>query len=375
MLDSPIFQIALALLFVFLVMAGIVSIVQQFVVEGLRLRARTLRNAIVKLLSDATYKDKIAKRFFRHPMTASLSGGRAQVTCIEPDTFVVALASAVQPEWSTGDAVESLPASVAAMKDGALKERLQLVLPPSGANRAQIEASVKAWYNTATQKMSERFKADCVALSWGVAVIATILLNVSAIEIATRLRADDQLRVAFAALAPELAPAVYERSEAVQAALRAESAEAAAQPDGTQTATANAAASLNARDAGALLTIFECAKGQSDMPVGWPWMASVVEKLGVESGREACADARQAVEGNAALAARLAEFEQRVPAAAASASDESAQDEVEVQPLYGPTFERNGVLEVLLGWLITIVAAAQGAPFWFNAIRRIAGRS
>ena len=41
---------------------------------------------------------------------------------------------------------------------------------------------------------------------------------------------------------------------------------------------------------------------------------------------------------------------------------------------YGPDFKTEAAWKILLGWLITIVAAAQGAPFWFSAIRRVAGR-
>ena len=40
----------------------------------------------------------------------------------------------------------------------------------------------------------------------------------------------------------------------------------------------------------------------------------------------------------------------------------------------GPAFRLEPAWKTLLGWLVTVVASARGAPFWFNAIRRIAGR-
>ena len=383
MLDSPLFQMALALLLVFLVMAAIVSLIQQFIVEGFRMRARNLRRSIFRLLSDKTYKDEIAKRFYRHPMTAALSGGRAEVTHMEQDTFITALASAVQPNWSNGDAILALPASVAALKDGELKQRLQLILPPPGATREEIAAAVRAWFDTSAQKMQERFKADCVALSWGVAAMVTIGLNVSAIEIGRRLQDNDNLRSALASVTPEL----------VQSSTVATLAVA---PGGSETAAqaGDAAAGLNPNEVVTLLTVVRCATGDSDIPVGWDWMAATIQSVSertAANSNNACADAQQRVGDNPALQQRLAVLEARAPQVAlvstadaaepdAAATEETAPTQratstAEATALYGPTFERNGIWETLLGWLIVIVAAAQGAPFWFNAIRRIVGRS
>jgi len=365
MLNSPLFQLALALLLVFLVMAALVSLTQQFIVEGLRLRARTLRSSIVKLLSDKTYGDEIAKRFYRHPMTAALSGGRPQTTCMDPDTFVTALASAVQPNWSNGDAVLALPASVAALRDGELKHRLQLVLPAAGASREEIATAVKAWFNTSAQKMGDRFKADCTALSWAIAAVLTIGLNVSTIEIGKRLQANDQLRTALASVTPEVA-----QSEATFTTLftepRAPVAEAAA---GAEPAPAEAA--LNPNEVVTLFTIVRCAGGDRDIPVGWPWMAAAAERIQGRvdvSADAACAAAHQRAVPGSQLQQRLAVLQATTQQVATA--DLSAQ----APRVYGPDFERNGILEVLLGWLITMIAAAQGAPFWFDAIQRIVGR-
>lgn len=45
------------------------------------------------------------------------------------------------------------------------------------------------------------------------------------------------------------------------------------------------------------------------------------------------------------------------------------------QPVYGPDPARDPWLYVILGWLITTVAAAQGAPFWFDLLRKLVSRN
>lgn len=369
MLNNTLVQIALALLFVFLAMSAIVSMVQQFIVQGMRMRARTLRGCITKLLSDDVYKDQIVNRFYRHPMTMALSGGRSEPTQIEGDTFVLALASAVQPSWSTGDSVESLPASVSAMKDGPLKQRLALIMPPAGANRDLICNNVKAWFGSAEQKMSERYKADNMALSYGVALFATVFLNVSAVEIVNRLRSDDQFRAAFASAVPELAGHVYALSGSAEAAASAPTNAALVSSETGGESSQPAAPRLSLQQTGTMYTIFRCTESRIDLPVGWPWMADVVSRLNKVSGpqqQDPCREAMDAAEQDGMLKVQLSEFQQRVPRTVAGAAKSG--------PLYGASFDRNGILEVLLGWLITMVAAAQGAPFWFNAIRKIVGR-
>ena len=44
------------------------------------------------------------------------------------------------------------------------------------------------------------------------------------------------------------------------------------------------------------------------------------------------------------------------------------------QPVYGPDPARDPWIYVILGWLITTVAAAQGAPFWFDLLRKLVSR-
>jgi hypothetical protein len=348
-------------------MSAIVSVLQHLVIEGFRWRSRSLRASIRNLLRDDVYRDDIVKRFFRHPMTASLTGDRSMVTAIEPTTFVTALASAVQPAWSTGDPIESLPASVAALKDGGLKQRLGLVLPPAVADRAEIERRVIAWFASAETKMSEKFKADITALSWGLAVGATVLFNVSAIEIVQRLRSDGELRTAFASVVPTIAPAVYDKTQGLVGV-------AQAQAGGPLTAVTDTGQAINPHDVGALLTVFECVKGNSDLPVGWPWMADLVQRFrGDGVGLDPCENAVRSVSSDQ-LMSSLREIQKRAPASFSAAGTDVTMSAPDRKPQYGPTFGRDGPLEVLLGWMITIAAAAQGAPFWFNMLRKVTGR-
>jgi len=431
MFNSPLFQVALCVLLVFLIMSAIVSVLQQIIVQFFRLRSWTLKRTVRGLISDDVYKLEIAKRFYSHPLTASVSGGEPHATTMDAMTFVTALSTAVQPRWSAGDPIATLPASVAALKEGALKTRLSLILPPAGATRDEVIQSVTAWFNNAETKMTEGFSASLTALSYGVATAVTLLFNVSTLHIAENFQSNAQLTAALAAITPSLAATIDQRTVALNAAI------AGTPPDQLPSSQTLQTASSDVTN---LETLVACARLNNELPIGWPWMAQLVKQgagvLSLQSTPDTCGQAFVAANASPALKPHIALIEQAapksvavslakagmtpaslkhpaaqtpapvtvpapsaapatpaaagatapapaaaVPAPSAAAPDPAAAaaKAAAVQAAmnsaqYGPDFHTEAAWKILLGWLITIVAAAQGAPFWFSAIRRIAGR-
>ncbi len=453
MFNSPLFQVALCVLLVFLIMSAIVSVLQQIVIQFFRLRSWTLKRTVRGLISDDVYRLEIARRFYSHPLTASVSGGEAHATTMDAMTFVTALSTAVQPRWSAGDPIATLPASVAALKDGALKTRLTLILPPAGATRDEVIQSVTAWFNNAEGKMTEGFTASLTALSYGIATAVTLLFNVSTLHIADNFHSNAQLTAALAAITPTLAATIDQKTTALNAAIAATPSD---QLPSAQTAQ------MAGADATNLETLVACARLNNELPIGWPWMADLVKQsasvLSLQTAPDTCGQAFAAADASPTLKPHVELIEQAAPnsvavsmakagvaartgkhprapakggvardaapvaktgtpAAASSApvsavpttapaSSATASTTTQVSAAqtpaatsatdtpdpaataakaaavtaamntaqYGPDFKTEAAWKILLGWLITIVAAAQGAPFWFSAIRRVAGR-
>jgi hypothetical protein len=353
-MNSGLMEIVLILLFVFLAMSAIVSLAQQFIVQAFRMRSRNLRACIVNLLSDKTYGDGIARRFFRHPLVASINGGRSFPTAIPSETFVAALATAIKPAWAHGDAIDCLPASVSALQDGDLKKRLVLIMPPPGAPRQDIERAAVAWFDHAAARMGERFKTDSLALSWGIAAAATLLFNVSAVEVINRLQSNAQLRQTFAAAVPQMASAVYGGSLSTSAALAAVES-AGARPSAAAGASV-AGPELNAVQPGAMYTVFRCAQDRSAIPIGWPWMADLAKRAdaatrGADSAAQAfdpCADAldKAGLVGQSIGAQENSASAEQVQGLVASLASTSPAEPT-IVPRYGTDPDRDGWPTVL----------------------------
>ncbi len=380
MFGGPLFEIVSVLFFVFLAMSALVSFLSDVLLKAFQWKSQSLRRGIRHMLEDdGHYGLEIARRFDRHPMITSISGTRTGITSVEVETFTQALATAILPKGVTADPIDHISHSVAALKEGSLKQRLTLVLPPPGASRDQIKEAVKIWCDTSTHKIAERYKADAVAISYIVAALATVLLNVSPIEIGRRLTADDALRSTFASVVPELTTTLFSQGEGLKLVTPDALDEGAAPgADGAppaalgiaQTGAADAMKKLDTLEVQTMWALYECAKGKIDLPIGWPWMAEAMDKIqsdfsgsafaSLPSKQRSCeAAARSSSTG--AVATRLANLK-----------DQGVDPNK--KPLYGPNFATENPAIILLGWLIMVVAAAQGAPFWFNALKMVIRR-
>jgi hypothetical protein len=372
---GTLFEIVLVLLFVFITMSAIVSSAQELLFQALGWRSRKLRKTVEGMLSDKTYGKMIADRVFRHPMVSGAEGGRKRVSYIEPAAFVTALATAVQPRDSQGDPVDELPFSVAALKAGDLRQRLLLVVPPASAAppREAIEKAASDWFDAAIRKNAQRYKADASAASYLIAAVATVALNVSPIEIAQRLTTDEALRTTFASAVPDLAPLLYNPGQGLPINTPAASSLSG---DGSADLGVESAGGLEARldpaQLATMLAVYQCAESKFSLPVGWPWMANAATFL----DRNGASAALGLSEENACAAAADRALGVEDPEIAAGVqkllSGDFARTGFERE--YGPSFTTDSPLLIFLGWLIMVVAAGQGAPFWFNLLQRFVRR-
>ena len=281
MAGGTLVAIVVVLFFVFLTMAAIVSVVQEMVAQLIGARSTALRRAIRRMLEDDTYHDRIFNRFYRHPRIAAPGRKARSLTCIDPNDFAIAMATAIQPNNSGDDAIRALPDSILALQDGKLKQRLRLALPDvfrAERDPDKIKEAVGSWYNAQMNTLGEQFRAATRFRLYTVAAICTVLLNVSPIKIVEYLMARPELAHQFSLVVPELAQQVYSTGDNAMSALAAPPAEAEEAPD-TAVQTALTRTNLAASDLRPLLVLYECKQGMNVLPIGWPWMAQLAQRV------------------------------------------------------------------------------------------------
>jgi hypothetical protein len=454
--------IVIVLFCVFLTMAAIVSVVQEVIGQLWNVRSKTLRGCISGMLTDnASYGKTIVDRFFRHPRIVTPGRRPTSLTRINPEDFAVAFASAIQPETGPGDSLTHLSESIRSLREGSLKSRLRLALPEvfnPDVTAEQVKKSLEAWFNAQMNKASEGFRSHTRVRLYVTAAIITVLFNVSAIKIVQGLRDQPELAKAFSSAAPEIARLVMDTSQNTIATLATNERAVASnanlnlyEGDASEKlpitlSSGEQAEGFTKGDARAMLLFYECRKNLMVLPVGWPWMAGLVDHLAVratavtdkvanieadpsetpaERQARSCASAlsQTGFSPGAAEQLRLLGFERadttvqpsatqqpaspppaEAPAAPAVTLPQSAapspaavleappiEEEVanvevaaeqvrfvvrpsEFMPQFGPNFRTDPWYAILLGWIITTFAAAQGAPFWFDLLKKLVAR-
>ena len=310
MFGSAVLEVAIGLVFVFLLVSLICSQVSNKISEWLRWRAIELENGIRDLILKDDPSGGQLQRLYANPLiqSFSLAEGTTQrwfqslpgidragrlgslPISIPPRTFVLALFDTFVPNSSGATTVSQLYNSVKAMPDSPLKQSLLPLITAKEERIDQARQNVEDWFNGAMDRVSEVYKRNMWRISVLVGLLVSLILNVDAIAITSNLWRDPTLRSAVASAAAE-----YEKNPSTQPQAMEE---------------------LN----------------RLELPIGWhvdhlpgfPWLSFRPKDWQATS--------------------------------------------TEFMPWWSTLIK-------LLGWTITGLAGAQGAPFWFDLLRKLTQRN
>jgi len=340
MLNSETLEVAIGMVFLFLLMSLICTAIKEWIEALLKWRAMDLERAMRTLLDDPD--GKATQALYSHPIIYSLFqggydhaqlrsswlvmgtgadrhmrlGARRNLPSYIPTAhFATAFIDLVaRGPANQGDATSAEPPGPLTID---LLRRQAVLLPEhlartviagidyANGDIAKVRKAVEQWFDGAMDRASGWYRRRTQALLFIVGLLTAVTLNVDALHILHRLTHDKTFR-----------DVVVSRA-----------------------AAAKAPASASAGDELAAMTL---ARGELDavtMPIGWesPTTAGAQTQLWPTQFCSATADDRGAL-------------------------SESC------------TFGRNpvyAVVRMVFGWLVTALAVMLGAPFWFDVLNRI----
>jgi hypothetical protein len=205
---STVLEIAIGIIFVYLLMSLLCSALAEFFESLFKFRARDLERGIEKLLGSP----ELARSFFDHPMVKPLFEGR-KPSYIPARTFSLAL-------WNMAtSAAEGTPAAIAGVtKDvrllrstittlpgdtmpDRLKGSLVALIDEAAGDFDKARANVEAWYDDAMDRVSGRYKRRTQWILIGLGLAVSIGLNVDSVNIVNTLSHNEELRAAVTAAA------------------------------------------------------------------------------------------------------------------------------------------------------------------------------
>jgi len=360
MLGSSIIDIAIGMIFIYLLLSLICSAANEIIERFSKKRAKDLESGLKEMLRS----DDLVKSLYEHPLVYSLfpkpytPGGKNLPSYIPARNFALALMDLAAPSGATGATGGGLqassPASLAnlraavAANDKLPKEIKQALLTFAEANLdnpAKVRESIEGWFDSSMDRVSGWYKrrSQLIVLLLGLAL--AILLNVDSVAVVRALATDKAMRDSLVAAAQE-----YAKSSTPPSPSPSPSASPSASPKGPRppsqspTPGNGANASPSVRPASS-----PRAAGASPSPSPSPSPSS--------SPTPACDTPECRVERNLTQIKKLG-----LPIG-------WTREPGEPRSLYGVSWP--GWAVRIIGWLLTALALSLGAPFWFDMLNKV----
>ena len=251
-------NVAISLGLIYLMLAGLVSGVQEVLSSALQLRGKQMQRGIASLLGEAmtatAQPGSLVGKVMGHPIIDALSDHGRRPAYIPAAHFAVVLADVlVRDHGIARPLFHGLPEAVKRLPESGLKRTLQTLVAQSEGQPAQLQALVEEHFNHVMDRVSGWYKRRAQNIAFGVALVFTVALNVDSLALMRHLSANPEVAAKIADQAAEAIQKAEVQKLAASAAAGADPAEAMAQ--GVKNL---AVARSSLRDLGV------------DLPLGWP---------------------------------------------------------------------------------------------------------
>jgi hypothetical protein len=203
MFGSGILDIAIGVIFVYILLSLICSTLNEWMSRMFSLRSETLKKAVEKLLVSSENTEK----FYDHPLIKVLSRpgwfGRllkkkGSPSYIPSHLFALAMLDTLQVSGSK-KGLES----VAEISDQGLKSSLLILLEDAGQDMKTWVKNIEDWFNAVMDRASGWYRKKVQLIILCLAFVVSAFLNADTFMIVKTISQDDAIRAAFVAAAEE----------------------------------------------------------------------------------------------------------------------------------------------------------------------------
>lgn len=219
MLGSTILDVAIGIVFVFLLASLIASAVREGLEAWLKTRASHLEAGLREILKDPNGSG-LVKHFYEHPLIFSLYSGKYVAnpklgrgvtsltrggnlpSYIPSRNFAVALLDMAARGPQTDSAAvatgpvtfERVRSNIGSIENPAVQRAILVALDNAQGDLAKAQANLEAWYNSAMDRVSGWYRRSTQGILLGLGLLLAVTLNISTIRIGDTLIRDRTTR-------------------------------------------------------------------------------------------------------------------------------------------------------------------------------------
>ncbi|MCY4372403.1 MAG: hypothetical protein OXC31_01440 [Spirochaetaceae bacterium] len=205
MLNSPIVDVAMGLVFFYVTLSLVCSSIQEIIASLLGLRSRNLRKGIGNLIGS-----EYAEALYDHPLIKGLRKPRKLPSYIKPDIFSTALIDMISRDKADENAIDTATKDVRALigkidANNPTRELLISLVDKANPTVEDLRERLADWFDAGMDRVAGWYKRQVKYCLIGVAAAVTVAVNADSIRMVEQLWQDDALRVTIASAAEQAA--------------------------------------------------------------------------------------------------------------------------------------------------------------------------
>src|SRR5437016_6913240 len=182
MFGSTILDVAVAIVFIYLLVSLVVSAINELIAALLKSRAKNLVKGIQALLQDPSQTGWVA-RLYEHPLIESLSPPNSKPSYIPSRTFALALLDLIAPATADGTrTLADLKTGMATLPEP-LQRTLTTLLEESQHDVERLKTQIEIWFNNGMDRASGWYKRKTQWIQFFLGLSLVILLNIDSVHI------------------------------------------------------------------------------------------------------------------------------------------------------------------------------------------------
>jgi hypothetical protein len=201
MFGSQAIEVAIGLVFVYLVLSLVCSAIKEGLAGALGMRARTLEEGMRNLLGHP----ETVQSFYDHPLVQGLMRGQSRPSYIPARTFVLALLDVIAPADAAGlKTVDDVRKAVASLPER-IRRPLLIYTNDAGADLEKLRQHLEDWFNNSMERVSGWYKRRAQVILLVVALLVAAASNTDTLSIVNTLWNNATVRAALVQAAQETA--------------------------------------------------------------------------------------------------------------------------------------------------------------------------
>lgn len=198
---SSMLEVGVGMAMFYLLMAIVVSSINEVIARAIRLRWTNLRDGIGQLLADPNAK-AIGAQVLDHPLVKSLEK-RGRPSYISSRTFSAAFVDVIGNGKRTIDEIRTQVTANEAIPED-LRRQLVILLNDAGGDVDQFRVAIAAWFDDSMDRVAGWYRRKMQVVTFLVALGIVIFLNADTLRLANGMLQNPAAREAFVAQASTL---------------------------------------------------------------------------------------------------------------------------------------------------------------------------